>query len=768
MAQRKVIFLWWVVWALASCAPVQKKVFFEAPVVKRSAYVMRINDTVYPSARPGYLLRRLAGGSSILLLNKLNPPSGSTVNFIIPSAGAKAYSVILLPPDYVFPFQVSFLEGNTGKGSFRFEEKNFFVYKTKDYQLVTSNKIAFEKYLREKEVYFLNSGQAKKILNYANAEAPIQWIWFPMHIPGEQYWPLNDRFLLAHLGETYVWDMEVPEQSQYAGVILAPDSVNTLEDVFGAVDPVKTDFSRWIPRNSQQFRHFAFSSFRVWDKRWRHFKAASGYNTTEAPAWWKALKSVTQAGEKNEFTILTFGQLTGKVLEKSRVLSKYHDMEIYENQDSIRLTAYFYPLLQKESYPYFTVFDQSMVLAKDIKSLESFIDLYERELTSNLDKNFKRRLGQLPEPLHVFIYSQGKIFAAVYQNDQFFSVFDAGTSEGSRSQSKQGHYRLFTTIAPGELQHYPQWIYNHRTKKYELVWQNALHEVIWTDEKGKIRWRRNVENPVLGDFYRIDMYRNGKSQVLFATEDGLYVVDVRGAYVKPFPLKMKIHSPVGVFDYDRNRRYRIAVPVDKKLVMYDARGNLIEGFKPQSLQVPLQSAPQHLRIGTKDYIVLSHEDGQIDILNRRGEVRISVKQKIPLKTGRWFVYRNHLTAVGKDGFLVSIDVRGNISYPDKNLKIKEIDFEKNTYIATDGKRVYIDGKKLDLNIPEIGGVFVLRFKKGMIYAVEDLLNHRFILIEFKNKAMQTEMLAGEKWIKISPDGKKILTFIGDNIVIYKK
>ncbi len=768
MAKQKVILWLFAVLLAASCAPVKKGKAFDAPFVKQAAYVMHVNDTVYPASQPDFLLQHLANEKTIYLLNKINPPAGSTVNFIIPAAGAKAYPVLILPPDYQLPFSLQNSAGNPDEGSFSFEENTYYFKKNADFQLVTPNKIALEKYLREGENYLLEPDKKNRALKYANAEAPLHWIWFPGNIPGKQYWPLNDRYWFTHLGETYVWDMEIPGQWQYAGVSFSADSIAGLKDVFSAADPVQTDFLRRIPQNVKSFRHFNFSSFPVWDKQWRNFKSASGYTTTKLPERFKSLKAVTQAGDRDEYLILVFGQTPPEHFEKSPVTAKFNDTGIRLNADSLNISQYFYPLLHKQSYPYFILSGETVIMARNTDLLQSLMNIYADELTLDFNQNFKKKITRLPDKIHLLLYSENRLFAARYQEDMFFTVFDAGSSSTPKSSDSKASYQLFTTISPGSLLTTPEWIYNHRSKKYELVWQNGSNEIVWADEKGKIRWKRNVDEAVLGKLHGIDMYRNGKSQVLLATSKGLYVIDVRGAFVKPFPLKMKISSPPGVFDYDHNRKYRIAVPLEKQVVMYDAKGNEVKGFKRQELQSPLMSAPQHLRIKGKDYIILSHTDGQIDILDRRGKIRIPVKQKIPLKTGEWFVYQNKLTALAKDGTLVSIDADGKITKPDNSLKIKNMASGHNTYIATDGKNVYINGKKINIKAGEPGKVFVLNTKNKTYYAVENRLSRKIILIEKSQKAYRISEFPGKKFVSISPDGKKIMTLLRENIVIYQK
>jgi len=68
--------------------------------------------------------------------------------------------------------------------------------------------------------------------------------------------------------------------------------------------------------------------------------------------------------------------------------------------------------------------------------------------------------------------------------------------------------------------------------------------------------------------------------MVFSTTKKVFVLDRLGRNVEGFPLSFKdrITQAVAVFDYDKNRNYRLLVTQNKSLLMYDGKGKRVKGF----------------------------------------------------------------------------------------------------------------------------------------------------------------------------------------------
>ena len=115
-------------------------------------------------------------------------------------------------------------------------------------------------------------------------------------------------------------------------------------------------------------------------------------------------------------------------------------------------------------------------------------------------------------------------------------------------------------------------------------------------------WKKKIKQPVLGQISQIDIYKNGRLQLIFNTRNKIYVLDRNGNNVKQFPKTFNdpITQPLSVFDYDNNKNYRLLVTQGSELLMYDKNGKKVNGFKYKKSNNSITSKPKHFRILNKE------------------------------------------------------------------------------------------------------------------------------------------------------------------------
>ena len=201
------------------------------------------------------------------------------------------------------------------------------------------------------------------------------------------------------------------------------------------------------------------------------------------------------------------------------------------------------------------------------------------------------------------------------------------------------------------------------------------------------------------------------------------VLDRNGKLVEPFRKKFTSNNvlPLSVFDYDKNRNYRFIISYDNKIEMFDNKMKPVKGFKLNKTKSNIKSSPQHIRIGTKDYIVLNEENGKLHIVNRQGKDRTKVKNNFNFTKSSIFTYKNHLLflddrainsvniATGKtkkETLLSGTDYHFNqldairVSLEDQKLKIKDKSYELEfgTYTSPE---IFYQNKKYYISITNI-------------------------------------------------------------------
>ena len=118
--------------------------------------------------------------------------------------------------------------------------------------------------------------------------------------------------------------------------------------------------------------------------------------------------------------------------------------------------------------------------------------------------------------------------------------------------------------------------------------------------KGEKLWSHNLKKEIIGFCSEVDIYKNGRIQTAFATEDAIHILDVRGKNVNGFPIKVKqpITQPLSVFDYEKTKNYRFLITQNNALVMFNSSGKRVKGFD-YDIEKKITSQPKHIRISKR-------------------------------------------------------------------------------------------------------------------------------------------------------------------------
>lgn len=172
---------------------------------------------------------------------------------------------------------------------------------------------------------------------------------------------------------------------------------------------------------------------------------------------------------------------------------------------------------------------------------------------------------------------------------------------------------------------------NHLTGETELCFQDEANTIYLTSATGNLLWKKALEGPIRSAIFTVDIFKNGKNQLLFNTDNYLHLLDRNGNYVQGYPVKMpaRITSPVTLLDYDKNKDYRLFVAcADHKIYNYTLYGVKTEGFVPVKTETEVKLPVNYIRVGASDYLITADTDGQIYVFSRKGERRITLRNKV--------------------------------------------------------------------------------------------------------------------------------------------
>src|SRR5690606_6643904 len=112
----------------------------------------------------------------------------------------------------------------------------------------------------------------------------------------------------------------------------------------------------------------------------------------------------------------------------------------------------------------------------------------------------------------------------------------------------------------------------------------------------------------------------------------------------------------------------------------------------------ISSIPQHFRVGNKDYIVITQENGTLNILHRTGKTRIPVKDKINFSGNNVYLHESKFTTSDTSGNLIQIDEKGNITKEYMNANDTHfIDASSKTLVTLTDNVLTIRGHKIELD-----------------------------------------------------------------------
>ena len=304
--------------------------------------------------------------------------------------------------------------------------------------------------------------------------------------------------------------------------------------------------------------------------------------------------------------------------------------------------------------------------------------------------------------------------------------FNAIISKANNKDKNLKISKLFDVEIDEEILMNPHFVKNHITKKLDIVVQDTKNNLYLISNNGKVLWKKRIDQPILGEVSQIDIYKNGRLQLIFNTKNKIYVIDRNGNDVKPFPKTFKdpITQPLAVFDYDKNKKYRILITQGRELIMYDKNGKKVSGFKYKKSSNDISSKPKHFRILNKDFIVFKIGN-KIKILNRRGRVRIDTKDDIIFSNQNIFEYNNKLITTTVNQKLAQIDVNGGVKFSDlKNLTLNS---DGNNLVVLDENSIQLGSKTVSIPFGNYDSPQLIRVNKILLISLFDKQNNKSYL-----------------------------------------
>lgn len=353
---------------------------------------------------------------------------------------------------------------------------------------------------------------------------------------------------------------------------------------------------------------------------------------------------------------------------------------------------------------YYVALDPYIVFSNSLASMRGYVDNYLHGTAMNRDENFIHFSENLSSQSSILMYSnfsRSREFYTNYAGDKLKEIIEMyqemlGKFEAVAVQltaDKPGMFyqniycnynpvvkketrSLWETVLDTLLTSRPYTVLNHYTKAKEIFVQDVANRIYLIDNKGNVLWKKQLEEPIVSEVWQIDVYKNNKLQLLFNTASELHLIDRNGHYVENYPVKIKSGASAGLtlLDYDNDKNYRILIPANnRKLLNFNAMGREVDGWEFKKARETIRKQVQYFVLNGKDYLVTIDEEGGLYVLNRRGETRLQLNEKLPVSDHGLFL---ELHSDIMNCKLVTADSIGNV------VKIRFDDHKEHVNIAS--------------------------------------------------------------------------------------
>ncbi|WP_421976243.1 hypothetical protein [Roseivirga seohaensis] len=369
----------------------------------------------------------------------------------------------------------------------------------------------------------------------------------------------------------------------------------------------------------------------------------------------------------------------------------------------------------KSGKPYYAFFNNVMLISDNIDALKTVLIDYDAENTWGRIPEKRRYLDNLVQEANITQLNNFEYYldplvnsfnpkwkAFFKEHIQLFSSFDnfnfqineasnrlivsaeltfnesvkgtvaRNTNSSAEPVSREVGLNLVTNAyGNSKLITKPYIVKNHVNNEQEIAFQDELHQLYLVDRTGNILWKKQLEGKINGAIEQVDFYANRKLQYLIFTDSAVHLIDRNGDDVEGFPVPFNTELPVvqySVVDYDNSKNYRYAT-TDRRGNVYllSKEGEMLEGWAPKVIGSALRAAPEHVRIRGRDCFVVVETNGNVHLLNRRGEEYPGFPYNTDKRiSGDYFIQQgpsfneSYIKILSEDGELLSLDFNGTV------------------------------------------------------------------------------------------------------------
>jgi len=716
-------------------------------------------------------------------------------------------------------------------------DNNWNLCHHKDILFMSSSSLLIEDGIRQlnNEISLLDNSEFTKVQStkstFAGAHIYINYANFSKLLSQNTALLKSDETWISRWANWAELDLETSDNNlTLSGFTLVEDSSsNYLTSLFGQLEQ-KIEISKVAPRNTYKITALGIEDFNLFYTNYKNFLAKHNnlYEHNKALAEIKSnynidienyfngmilneigtISTFSSSGKSDDFIFFKSKKESEELLnhinpktQNKPFSENYRGYKISKFEVNNVLSKLYGQMFNTVNENYFTYVDGYLIFANSASSLKAFINnfLSKKVLDNNSTFiNFKDQIGSRCNFFYYTNPSMGNWNKSVKKKWKSFIVKENWTNVSGfvyqlssknelfynnvvlQYESNQNEETQLDWIVnlDDNITISPQIVYNHSSKKNNIIIQDDKKTVYLINSKGKVLWKKQMGGIILDKVNQMDFYKNGKLQYIFNTEDSLYIVDRLGRDVENYPIKLSAKSKRGhaLLDYDKNRKYRILVPSENGMVYnYSKDGKLVTGWKFEKMEKAVSHQIEYANVRGKDYIYIMDRDGNTSIVGRNGRKRVEIG-KIPVKKS-FFLDK-------KTGNIYTSDNSGNVwltTLKGSQSKIKTSELESSSFYAANfnnddlmdlfisdnsGVKCYnLESEILDFDIQNESNPKVFKFNNQSIVGFSS--DGKCHLFDTKGNALSGSPLFGGgdfECIDLDKDNKLNLIVVNENIL----
>lgn len=350
-------------------------------------------------------------------------------------------------------------------------------------------------------------------------------------------------------------------------------------------------------------------------------------------------------------------------------------------------------LAKNKNYQYCITIDDVMILSSDVSDLKKYIDDY-----INMDflvkkNSYQKILESLNESFNFYYYNS--IAGSEETISQLLNIEGRDELKSENSISKYNGFtysisnvedvlinnvyiplsikdnsqnlkELWSVSLSTPTSNQPTWLSLGVDQKNYLFIQDESLKLYKIGENSNVEWKVGLNEKVISAYYKVDYYNNSQNQILFNSENFIYLLKEDGTFMPGYPKKLPhaTQLSLSLFDYDNDKNYRVFIATkNASIYAYDLSGRPLEGWNPKKI-IESYEPIIHKRIQGKDVLFVR---GLKDfyLLDRKGNVINLYKDSSHITYNNPFYFRadanyamNRFVSTDQNGKIKSILLDG--------------------------------------------------------------------------------------------------------------